>query len=85
MTTTFGVYQVLQKYQYKKNTGSDNNAVLLSTARVIKVSALYFSLPFLFPSTVTLELTTIFEYLRNIISRDNTIGLQKNTGCFSAK
>lgn len=41
--------------------------VLLSTARVIKVSALYLSLPFLFPSTVTRELTTALVYPRGII------------------
>lgn len=52
-------------------------AVLLSTARVIKVSALYLFLPFLFPSSVTRELTTVSEYLRNIISWDNTIGPYK--------
>lgn len=48
--------------------------VLLSSVRVVKISALYLSLPFLFSSTVTHDLTTVFVYLRNIIPGDNTIG-----------
>ena len=61
----------------QNNARSVIMAVLLSTARVIKVSALYLFLPFLFSSSVTRELTTVFEYLRNIIFQDNTIGPYK--------
>jgi len=84
----FDAYQISRKYQYEKKNKAQNNApsvimaVLLSIARIIKVSALYLFLPFLFPSSVTREFITVFEYLRNIISRDNTTSLQEIPAAF---